>query len=1308
MQRNKKKPLNIAVVGLAALYPQATDINELWNNILTAKDLLRDIPPAHWLIEDYYDPNPQAPDKTYCKRGAFLDPIPFDPFEFKIPPSIVPSTDTSQLLTLLVTKKLLQDLCQNQSYQHLDLSRTSIILGTTGAQELMLNSARLDKPIWLEAMRQHCVQEDIAQKVCDTIASLYTPWTESTFPGALGNVIAGRAANYFNVGGTNCIVDAACASSLSALSMSVNELILDQSDLVLVGGVDTMQHIAMYMCFSKTPALSRTGDCRPFADNADGTMLGEGVGLLALKRLADAERDGDPIYAVIQGVGTSSDGRGKSVHVPVAEGQAAAIKRAYQQAGYSPSTVELIEAHGTATTAGDVAEFAGLKQVFEDSDSETNLTKSWCALGSIKSQIGHTKGAAGAAGLIKAILALHHKTLPPTIKVNKPNPKLNIEDSPFYLNTKTRPWISPPNQPRRAGVSSFGFGGANFHVTVEEYQDSKHRHALLRTLPSELLVLAAKDRNGLIQQCELLKEKAQTDKFYELAYYSQHQQFAESDTTRLAMVITANNYVEKIQQAINILKNKHIPCPEDIFLTENVDDANQSSKSSKSDPQLAMLFPGQGSQYLNMGSDIAIHFPQARTIFEQAAMHTFNTEIRLDSVIFPPPTFDTTQLNQQKSLLAETQWCQPALAATSMALFSLLTTIGISADAYAGHSFGEISALAAAGWCDTNTLLMIARKRGELMAEASQQHSGTMLAILHSAAEVLALLNEINSPLQVANYNSPQQLVLSGDIAAIEQLEKHLTARKWSYQRLPVATAFHSNIVVSACQPFNLWLQQQSLKNPTDTVYSNRHGQPFDNKQLAAINNQVARQLAEPVQFMQQIEAMYQDGIRIFVEVGPGSVLKKLIEQCLSHYPDRDYVVIALDDKGQNGVTQFWKSIGQLFVQKIAINFKPLWQDYLPFNKYNQPGLLSKTTLMIQGCNYDKQYPSKNGAAGKTKPILKTEPTQPFVHEESVMKNTIDPNLMPNAAAQSFSQSETVAHMNNNHSHPTTAVASTIHYNAGFAQEALVNFEYQIVQAHTAYQRAMADSHIAFLQTAERILGLLSQQPHYPAASATATSHLPSFSASAVVNTPKAPYLPPIPAVAQTMSPPKQPTLTEPVYHQSVATQHSLSANNLTNTPPPPAFAPAPAQPVPSTISANMNTAPIAPVMTAPRIPVSNVNTATIPATPAPAYATATVQQPIQPAAPVTHTAPTTPAQSHKGSLEDIILAIVADKTGYPIEMLNVQMDLEADLGIDSIKRVEILSAAQQEIPNLPEIDAMEMSTLKTLEEIANYFKKIV
>ena len=528
MTNNPPKP--IAVVGVSALFPGSVDETGFWRDILAGTDLITDVPANHWLIEDYYDADPGAPDKTYAKRGAFIPAIDFDPVAWGVPPAIVPATDTTQLLALIVARRVLEDATAGQ-FEQLDRERVSVILGVTSAQELLGSMvSRLQRPVWTKALRDMGLPESQVQDACERIASHYVGWQESSFPGVLGNVVAGRIANRLDLGGTNCVTDAACASSFSSISMGVNELHLGQSDLVIAGGADTMNDIFMYMCFSKTLALSKSGDCRPFSDKADGTLLGEGIGMVALKRLADAERDRDRIYAVLKGIGSSSDGRGTSVYAPLAEGQAKALGRAYEQAGYSPQTVGLVEAHGTGTVAGDAAELEGLRLAFGESER-----KGYCALGSVKSQIGHTKAAAGAAGLFKVVMALHHKVLPPTIKIERPNAALDMQNGAFYLNTETRPWIQAPGVPRRASVSAFGFGGSNYHLALEEYPDESTAPRL-DVLPDEWVVLGAESVEALQQRCRELVADEVEDGMLEYLARSSQQTFDHRAPFRLAIV----------------------------------------------------------------------------------------------------------------------------------------------------------------------------------------------------------------------------------------------------------------------------------------------------------------------------------------------------------------------------------------------------------------------------------------------------------------------------------------------------------------------------------------------------------------------------------------------------------------------------------------------------------------------------------------------------------------------------------------------------------------------------------------------------
>ena len=541
MSSMTKTPADIAIVGMGAMFPGRGDTAGFWRDIAEGVDTLGPVPATHWLIDDYYDADPRAKDRTYGRRGGFLSPQGFDPLEFGIPPNQIEATDSAQLLALIVAQQALDE-AEAASNGVIDRKRTSCVLGVASATELVGHmSGRLQRPAWIKGLREAGLPEAQVQEIADRIASNFSEWKESTFPGLLGNVVAGRIANRMDLGGANYVTDAACASSLSAVQVALHELNSGDSDMVLAGGVDALNDILMYMCFSKTPALSPSEDCRPFSDKADGTMLGEGIGILALRRLEDAERDGNQIHAVIKGLGAGSDGRATAIYAPLPDGQARALKRAYDHAGYDPRTVELVEAHGTGTKAGDAAEIGGLKLVFSPDGEPAD--EPWCAIGSVKSQIGHTKAAAGAASLIKTVMALSRKAYPPTIKVDQPAPAL--DGSPFYPNRELRPWVRKSDHPRRASVSSFGFGGSNFHMTLEEYLGA---HAAIpeRMLSAELFMISGADPIDLENGLEALATRLVNEEDLAIVASESHDDFDPAAPCRAA-IVAANNedYADK-------------------------------------------------------------------------------------------------------------------------------------------------------------------------------------------------------------------------------------------------------------------------------------------------------------------------------------------------------------------------------------------------------------------------------------------------------------------------------------------------------------------------------------------------------------------------------------------------------------------------------------------------------------------------------------------------------------------------------------------------------------------------------------------
>lgn len=463
---------DVAIIGMACIFPRAPNVRTFWQNILSKVDCISD-PPDAWGADEVFDPESTANDRIYCKRGGFLgDLAQFDPSRYGIMPKTIAGSDPDQFLALEVASEALRD--AGYLERPFTRERTSIILGranqmsrghVTGLQHgfILDQTAQI-----LRRLHPQCPEEEI-QRIRQELKSHLPPFNSETAPGLIPNVVSGLVANRLDLQGASYTVDAACASSLIAIDQAVQDLLGHRCDMALAGGVQSETPAPFFMVFCNLGALSRTGQIRPFDKDADGTLLGEGVGMVVLKRQEDAERDNDRIYALIKGIGVASDGRGKAVLVPRVEGQSLALRRAYESAKIDPGTVGLIEAHGTGTVVGDLAEIQSMTQVF----GFRNGSFPSCAIGSVKSMISHAIPAAGVAGVIKTALALYHRILPPTLNYEGPNPKFQLDKTPFYVNTETRPWIHGSAVPRRAGVNAFGFGGINAHVILEEHIGKK-------------------------------------------------------------------------------------------------------------------------------------------------------------------------------------------------------------------------------------------------------------------------------------------------------------------------------------------------------------------------------------------------------------------------------------------------------------------------------------------------------------------------------------------------------------------------------------------------------------------------------------------------------------------------------------------------------------------------------------------------------------------------------------------------------------------------------------------------------------------
>ena len=1326
----------VAIVGISSIFPGSETVGGFWKNILDKEDQIKEVPESHWLVDDYYDEDPKARDKTYGKTGGFIPEVSFDPMAFGMPPNALETTDTGQLLAMMVAKQVLDDAYKGQ-FSEADKSKISVILGTTGATELIIDmGGRMERPKWLKALREEGLDEDRVQAICDRISNEYVEWKESSFPGLLANVVAGRIAHRLDLGGTNFVTDAACASSLAALNIALNELYLGNSDVVITGGVDALNTIAMFMCFSKTPALSASGDCRPFSDSADGTILGEGVGMVAIKRLVDAERDGDQIYGVIKGLGNSSDGKGSSVYAPVPEGQAVCMQRAYESAGYGPETVELLEAHGTATKAGDAAEFKGLGHVFE-----TESQKNYCALGSVKSNIGHTKASAGIAGLIKAVMALQHKTFPPTIKVEKPSQKLDVANSAFYLNTETRPWVRSESHPRRASISSFGFGGTNFHVTLEEYipTEAKLSAKRKRTLSSELYLFSADNKSALSKPT--FADNAPSSGTYEAAENRFRFAIAQSQALfsseykyRLAVVAKDQDDLNtKLSLAFERINEN----PETSFSLPNGISYGVGTKPEK----IGFLFSGQGSQYVNMGADIAMNFESAiRPWDAHAESDIWGDDEQLHQVVFPYPVFSDDEKKNQTATLKSTQWAQPAIASVSLSQLEIMRALGLKADAVAGHSLGELTALHAAGVFDETTLLAVSRKRGLLMNEAAKT-PGAMLAVMGKAGDVQTLLNESNSDVTIANYNAPSQTIVAGSEEQISGFSNVLSEKGVRFTALPVATAFHSEIVAPSVSPFKCFLDNQEFSKAKMSVYSNLNGKAYP-KKTVDIKKQLGEQIANPVRFIDQIESMYAQGIRTFVEIGPDAVLTGLTKSCLK---GREFTALSLDKKGKNGIEQLWQTLGSLAAQGYALDIETLMQD---FEQPIDPASLiaPKLSVTISGANYGKKYPPVGGSSalpGPNAEDIKLEQLRVQLQQESEIKMKEElakqleiqkqayaasaPTNTPAAAHHSSINQETATQ--------SLGIAQTSQ-NALFGdwQNTFREVQQETLKAQMAFQTMMAESHQSFLKTAEIAMMQSMSSATAPQSTIpqTMTSAVqPAFSPPSNVPAPQVQVAEPLPVINQE----KIASAPAPVPAQSetkiVAPAPVIAAVSTLSVSAPALDLNAlmldvvaektgyPAEMLnlgmhlenDLGIDSIKRVEILAAVMdAAPEIPEFDSTEMTKLATLKEIVDFMDEQMPDVVPAQVRSTATSEisaspePASAESAlDLNALMLDVVAEKTGYPAEMLNLGMHLENDLGIDSIKRVEILAAVMDAAPQIPEFDSTEMTKLSTLKEIVDF-----
>lgn len=905
----------VAIIGMACIFPRAPDLRTYWNNILNKVDAVGE-PVESWGAARYLDSG-----RIKTESGGFLrDLYRFDPTEFGIMPNSINGSEPDQFLALRVARDALAD--AGYARPEVDHSATGIVLGHStylhrGQGTLIQQNIVLDQTLELLKLAMPHLDADALGRLREVLQKKLPPTNADTVPGLVPNVMTGRIANRLNLHGPNYLLDAACSSSLLAVAAAIDELHAGRSRMMLAGGVNATLPAEVTTIFTQLGALTTRRKVRPFSVGSDGTLLGEGLGVVVLKRLADAIADNDRIYAVVRGVGQSSDGRGSGLLAPSQEGETLAIRRTYDASQTDPATIGLFEAHGTGIPLGDQTEIASLKAVF----GERTTPRGTIALGSVKSMISHCIPAAGIAGLIKMALSVHHKILPPTL-CEEVNPALGIEQTPFYVNTQLAPWISRIGKPRRAAVNAFGFGGTNAHAILEEAPQGATVPESLTEWPSELCVLSDSSAAALATRLETLAASIGRNPSWRISEIAAALARADQGGEHRISIVAADPaaLVKSIGQAVTRLRK----AAEARWQTRT----GIAYSARRASGKLAFIFPGEGSQYQGMFSELALCFPQIRQWLDfWHGLHDLPRGRTRTDIAFPTAEAGAETRAQLENDLQAMDVGSEAVYIGGLAMHALLTSLGIQPDVMLGHSSGESAALSASGANPAVT--------GQQQAECITRHHAAYVRLLESGKIPTGALLAVGAAdpttvqaaianaagVVVAMDNCTNQTVLYGPPEGIARAQTELTRAGAVCLPLPFDRGYHTEAFREASEAFLEYYKDIRLGVPEVPLYSCAIAGLFPDKP-AAVRKLAAAQWASKVRFRETIQKMHDDGVALFVEVGPSANLTTFVQDNLR---GREFVAAASNVRRRGEMEQLLGLLGQLYVAGRGPAFEQLF-----------------------------------------------------------------------------------------------------------------------------------------------------------------------------------------------------------------------------------------------------------------------------------------------------------------------------------------------------------------------------------------------